>query len=136
MPLPHESLVAWQRADDLFIRIHEISRTFPSFERYELASQTRRAAFSVAANIVEGFGRYSLKERLQFLRIAAASLAELSYCIHAARRLEYISADTKEQLDLQVRQTSAPLRGLMRTNIFSSSLALLCLLCLFCLLWQ
>ena len=119
MPLPHESLVAWQRADDLFLRIHEISRTFPTFERYELASQARRAAYSVAANIVEGFGRYAPKERSQFLRIAAASLAELSYCVHAARRLEYIDAETKDQLDLQVRQTSAPLRGLLRTTLRS-----------------
>ena len=90
MPLPHESLVAWQRADDLFIRIHQLSKTFPSHERYELGSQARRAAFSVAANIVEGFGRYPPKERSQFLRIALASLAELGYCVHAARRLDYI----------------------------------------------
>jgi four helix bundle protein len=117
MPLPHESLVAWQRADDLFIRIHEVSRTFPAFERYELGSQTRRAAFSVAANIVEGFGRYSPKERTQFLRVAAASLAELSYCIHAAWRLKYIDTKVKEDLTLQVRQASAPLRGLLRVVI-------------------
>jgi len=57
MPLAHESLVAWKRADELFIRIHQLSQTFPSHERFELGSQSRRAAFSVAANIVEGFGR-------------------------------------------------------------------------------
>jgi four helix bundle protein len=116
MPLPHESLVAWQRADDLVIRIHQLSRTFPPHERYELGSQSRRAAFSVAANIVEGFGRYPPKERLQFLRIALASLAELGYCIHVARRLEYITDDLKAEMDLQLRRVSAPLRGLLRAK--------------------
>jgi hypothetical protein len=27
--LRHQSLIAWQRADDLFIRLHELARTFP-----------------------------------------------------------------------------------------------------------
>ena len=102
MALPHESLVAWQRADDLFIRIHRLSKTFPLHERNELGSQSRRAAFSVSANIVEGFARYPPKERSQFLRIALATLAELSYCVHVARRLEYITADLKKELDLDL----------------------------------
>lgn len=117
MSLPHESLVAWQRADDLFLRIHQLSHTFPAHERYELGSQSRRAAYSVAANIVEGFGRYSAKERAQFLRIALASLAELSYCVHVARRLEYISADLKGQLEIDIRRTSSPLRGLLQKGL-------------------
>ena len=114
MPLPHESLVAWQRADDLFVRIHKLSKTFPPHGRYELGSQSRRAAFSVAANIVEGFARYPPKERSQFLRVALASLAELSYCIYAARRLEYITADLENEIDREMRSVDAPLRGLLR----------------------
>ena len=117
MPLPHESLVAWQRADDLFIRIHKLTKTFPDHERYELGSQSRRAAFSVAANIVEGFARYPPKERAQFLRIALASLAELSYCVHAASRLEYISAELKNEIDRELRSVDAPLRGLLRPTV-------------------
>ena len=42
MPLPHENLVAWQRADDLFIDVHLLThQRFPGFERYELGSQLR-----------------------------------------------------------------------------------------------
>ena len=55
MGQPHENLVAWQRADDLCVTIYELTRThFPREERYQLASQLRRAAYSVPANIVEG----------------------------------------------------------------------------------
>jgi four helix bundle protein len=113
-PVRHHRLVAWQRADDLFIKIHQVSRTLPANERYELGSQMRRAAYSVAANIVEGFGRHTPRERLQFLRIAVASLAEVGYCVHAARRLGYLSIDATKELELEIRKTSAPLSGLIR----------------------
>jgi four helix bundle protein len=56
----HHSLIAWQRADDLFIKLHLLSlKHFPLIEKFELGSQLRRAAYSVPANIVEGFARRS-----------------------------------------------------------------------------
>jgi four helix bundle protein len=115
MTLPHHSLVAWQRADDLFLVLHAVSLTFPAVERFELASQLRRAAFSVAVNIVEGFGRRPGKDRLHFLQIAVASLGEVGYCLHAARRLGYVDDAHYHRLERQVRQTAAPLRGLMKS---------------------
>ena len=117
MPLPHESLVAWQRADELFLRLHTLSRTFPADERYPLTSQMRRAAYSVPANIVEGFGRYGARERAHFLEVSLSSLAEVSYCIHIARRLDYIDEKTKDDLDTELRRISAPLRGLMQRYV-------------------
>ena len=116
MTLPHHSLIAWQRADDLFIALHQLSRRFPPIERFELASQMRRSAFSVAVNIVEGFGRKAGRERLHYLQIASASLAEVGYCLHVAQRLEYVTPQVYERLELQVRQVAAPLRGLMKSE--------------------
>ena len=116
MPLRHHTLVAWQRADDLFIELHELTRTaFPSEERLELGSQTRRSAFSVAANIVEGCARDHVRERLQFLNTARASLAEVGYCLHVAKRLGYVGEERFGELDTKVRQTSAALNGYIRS---------------------
>src|SRR5262249_28729998 len=84
----HHSLIAWQRAVDLFIKLHLLTlNQFPALEKFELGSQLRKAAYSVAANIVEGFGRRSGKSRLNFLNIAEGSLAEAGYCVHVAHRL-------------------------------------------------
>lgn len=111
----HHTLVVWQRADDLFILIHKLAReAFPLDERYELNSQIRRAAYSVAANIVEGVAREHPKERLQFLNIAWGSLAEVGYCLHVARRLGYISDEMYTKLELDVRRVGAPLAGLIK----------------------
>src|SRR5687767_13644837 len=39
MPLRHHNLIAWQRADDLFIVVPKLAReSFPIVERYELSS--------------------------------------------------------------------------------------------------
>ena len=116
MPLSHYSLVAWQRADDLFVRVHQLAiKQFPLYEKFELGSQLRRAAFSVAVNIVEGFARSPGPARLNFLRTSHASLAEVGYCIHVARRLAYISDDLAADLDKDIRQVGAPLAGLIRS---------------------
>ena len=115
MALGHEKLVAWQRADDLFIEVHRLAGRFPVHERYSLASQLRRAAYSVPANIVEGMARRSPRERLRFLNIAEGSLAEVAYCLHVARRLGYISDAAHADWDRHVRQVGAPLAGLRRS---------------------
>jgi four helix bundle protein len=114
MPLRHHSLIAWQRADDLFISLHKLAKeTFPADERFALGMQLRRAAYSVAANMVEGYAREHPKERLNFLNISWGSLAEVGYCLHVARRLGYINEPSYEKFDLAVGQVGAPLSGLI-----------------------
>ncbi|HEY7289393.1 MAG TPA: four helix bundle protein [Vicinamibacterales bacterium] len=116
MTLPHYNLVAWQRADDLFVQLHRLSlKALPPFEKFELGGQLRRAAFSVPANIVEGFATSYGRRRLHFLRIARSSLAEVGYCIHVANRLGYLNDDDARTIEAQIRQVSAPLAGLIRS---------------------
>lgn len=115
--MPHHSLVAWQRADDLFIKLHVLTtKRFPALERFELGKQLRRAAYSVPANIVEGFARRHRKDRLHFLNIAEGSLSEVRYCVHVANRLGYITDQETHQLELDVTAVGAPLIGLIRST--------------------
>src|SRR2546423_15574364 len=117
MSLSHHNLVAWQRADDLFIKLHHLSlKAFPGYERFELGSQLRRAAFSVAVNIVEGIARPAGRARLNFLNISQSSLAEVDYCIHVAQRLGYISEELAAELGIALKQVRAPLAGLIRSE--------------------
>ena len=95
--------------------MHRVALSFPTVERFELGAQLRRAAFSVPVNIVEGYGRQHGPERLRFLQIALASLAEVGYCLHAAKRLSYLDEQQHAKLEKEVRMTSAPLRGLMKS---------------------
>jgi len=113
----HHSLIAWQRADDLFIKVHVLTtKIFPAFERFELGAQLRKAAYSVPANIVEGFARRYRKARLSFLNISEGSLAEVGYCIHVAHRLGYLSDAVLADLERDLNGVGAPLAGLLRST--------------------
>ena len=115
MSLAYHKLVVWQRADDLFIAVHNLTHHhFPSDERYELGRQLRRSTYSIPANVVEGCARQHTRDRLNFFNIASSSLAETGYGLHAARRLGYIDAATYDRFELMIREVAAPLNGLIR----------------------
>ena len=117
MALRHHSLIAWQRADDLFIKLRQLAlRQFPPHERFELGSQLRRAAYSVPANIVEGFAKRYRRARLHFLNVSEASFAEVAYCLHVAKRLGYITEATFLELESEIKSVTAPLVGLIRST--------------------
>ena len=117
MALAHHTLIAWQRADDLFIKLHQLSlKAFPPFEKFELGAQMRRAAFSVPVNIVEGLAKPQGRARVNFLNISQSSLAEVGYCIHVARRLGYLSEIAAGELETEIKQVGAPLAGLIRSE--------------------
>jgi len=94
-----EDLVVWQKAHRLVIRIYKLSKGFPRDELFGLTSQLRRAAVSIPANIVEGFKRAIIPEKLRYFNIAQGSLEEVRYYIILAHDLEYIDAlDLNEDL--------------------------------------
>ena len=115
MARDYRRIIAWQRAHRLTLYIYRASKEFPKDEIYGLTAQLRRAAYSVAANIVEGSGRDSHKDYLRFLNIAYASLKETEYFLLLARDLGYLDEVRHEELTKQVNGTFAPLAGLIRS---------------------
>lgn len=94
-------VVAWQKAHAWVLAIYRLTGRFPREELFGLTSRLRRAAVSVAANIVEGFGRRSRQEKTRFYNIAHASLDEATYYLILAQDLKY--ADT-EQTAMQAEE--------------------------------
>jgi four helix bundle protein len=72
-----KDLIVWQRAMELSATCHDLVGSLAGPAKRELASQIRRAAGSVTANIVEGHSRPNRGEFLHFLGIARGSLKEL-----------------------------------------------------------
>jgi four helix bundle protein len=107
-------LRVWQAAMDLFVAAHALSRKLPRDERFELSSQLRRAAGSVAANIAEGTGRTHLGDYLRHLSIARGSVREVESHLEAALRLGYLTAEDVATAAELADQVSRMLLNLMR----------------------
>ena len=110
----YRQLLAWQRADDLAVEVYKATRDFPKDEIYGLRSQMRRSAVSVPANIAEGSGKRTARDRRASYDIAMGELNEPGYYIHLAQRLEYITARTAEHLESLRAETARPLDGLLK----------------------
>lgn len=110
-----EQLEVWQKAIDLAVQIYRTTDSFPKSEIYSLTNQMRRASSSVSANIAEGYGRHSYKEKLQFYKIANGSLLEVKSFCYLANKLEYIP---DKDLDL-VLSKIVPIQKLVNALIKS-----------------
>ena len=86
----HRRLVVWQRAMELAVEARALARRLPAIERFDLASQMRRAASSVPANIAEANGRHHRGDQVRFLSVARGSLMELDTHLEIAVRSGYV----------------------------------------------
>ena len=111
----HRNLRAFQLADDLVLEVYRATKAFPKDELFGLTSQLRRAAVSIASNIVEGCARQSQADFVRFLDMAFASAREVEYQLSIAARLEYIPADVATRLNDKVVETSKVTYGLARS---------------------
>lgn len=73
----YKDLDVWKKSMKLCENIYEITKEFPSEEKFGLTSQLRRSAISIPSNIAEGAGRNTNGEFKQFLGISLGSLFEL-----------------------------------------------------------
>jgi four helix bundle protein len=111
----HRKLKAFEFAEELVTAVYRATRAFPREEVFGLTSQMRRAAVSVAANIVEGCARRTLKEYVNFLNVSFGSLREVGYYIELSHRLSYLSEQEMQELKNLYDQTARVLSGLMKS---------------------
>lgn len=76
-------------------KIYLLSSKLPSSERFELASQLRRAAVSVSLNIAEGSAKLSDADFNRFIMISIGSLSEITAILDIMFDLSLIDAKTR-----------------------------------------
>lgn len=110
-----EELEVFKEAHKLTIDIYKLTKKFPEEEKYGIISQMKRAAFSVAANLMEGSHRINKKEYKQFAGISKGSIGELKYYLLLTKDLKYISDDDYLTLKERAENISKMLSGLIRS---------------------
>ena len=111
-----EDLTVWQECQNLAVMVYRLVESFPSHEKFGLTSQLQRASSSVSANIAEGFGRRSAKDKLQFFTIAYGSLLETKNFLYLSQKLDYIEAEALKPLLDQTTSCQKLLNAFMRSH--------------------
>lgn len=109
-------LNVWKEGHKLVIMVYKITKLFPKEETYSLIDQMRRAAASITANIAEGFGRQTYREKVQFYYMAKGSLSELKNFILIAKDIDYLSVEQLGQLAEQANIVDQLLQGFIRKS--------------------
>jgi four helix bundle protein len=90
-------LFVWEASVDLAVRMIALADVLIVKKRYAIADQLVRAALSVPANIAEGEGRSTTRDRRHYLVQARGSLYELETHLEVIARagLALVSGDAR-----------------------------------------
>jgi four helix bundle protein len=112
-----KDLEVWKAARELRKEIYSLAKKLPDYERFGLASQLRRAASSVTANIAEGFGRYGYQENAQLSRQARGSLYELRDHLTTCVDEGYLALPEGRRIDRNAQRVTQVLNGYLRSTL-------------------
>jgi len=107
-------LEAWKEAHRLTPMVYEVTRGLPQEKRYGLAPQMRQTAVSVPANIVEGFKRRGIREKVRFYNVAEGLIEELASFFILCQDLGYV--ERTDDLREQSETAGRVLNGLIRST--------------------
>lgn len=91
-------LIAWQEAHLMTLQIYEVTKKFPSDERFGIISQLRRAASSVSAQIAEGAQMPTHAHRILYYHRAYASASEVDNFLELSKDLHYLPDEIYKKL--------------------------------------
>lgn len=114
---PFENLEVWKRSRKLVSDVYLLLSGFPSFERFGLCDQIRRAVISIPSNIAEGSARISAKEQLRFIDYSYGSLMEVYCQLILANDLKYISEVQLSEIKEQVETIGKLINGMRRHQL-------------------
>ena len=112
-----EKLEVWQVARGFKKSIYQITQKFPREELFGLTVQIRKSTGSITANLAEGSGRASDKDRAHFTNIAYSSALETIDHLITAFDLEYVTDEMYVELRLKMDEILNKLNSLYKYQI-------------------
>ena len=104
-----DDLKIYQLADDLEMKVHELTKLFSPDEKYRSVDQVRRSSSSARSNIAEGYGRYTYGDKIHHLHIARSEAEETKRHLIMAKKKNFCSA---EQIDPLIESYTDLLKGI------------------------
>jgi len=112
-----EKLEVWKLSKDLVIEIYNLTKWFPSEERFGITSQLNRAVVSIASNIAEGSSRVGKKDRAHFYQIAYSSAMEVTSLLIIAKELRLLKEEEYTSIRIKILEITNKLNALYKSQI-------------------
>ena len=93
--------------------IYQALEKFPSYEKYNVVDQLRRASTSVVANISEGNANYYYAKEFDRLNSSLGSVAECRALLEISLMENYVSREEYKSLDEKAQEIMKMLIGMM-----------------------
>lgn len=113
--LTHKRLTVYNTALEIIDECYRLCSLLPNSELYNLSSQIKRAALSIALNIAEGSSRITRSERKRFFEISRASLVEVDTALTIAIRLNYFEETALEYIGKKLSDCFNMLSKMIKT---------------------
>lgn len=107
-----ENLRVWQKALEMTVEIHNLTKSFPKEEMFVLTSQIKRAMDSVALNIAEGSTGNTNAEFRRFLTYSIRSGIEVIGCLHIAKARNIIQQEQFEKIYAEINELIKSIQAL------------------------
>src|SRR5213082_2801737 len=109
-----EDLEVYKAAREFRKAMYVVTRRLPDSEKYDLASQIRRAAVSLTNNIAEGHGRFHYPDQIRFILHSRGSLEELVDDLNICSDENYLLADDVVKFKEQASGVLILINGYLR----------------------
>jgi len=106
-----KDLDVWKRACRLSVNLYRITS---DCREYGFKDQITRAGLSIASNIAEGYERETSPLRIHFFKIAKGSCGEVWTQLKIGRAAGFIDQATARELEMEVKEISRMLWGLIQ----------------------
>jgi four helix bundle protein len=117
MKLKHnfKNLKVWQKAVELAVLVYEVTKSFPTEEKFGITSQMRRSSVSTSSNIAEGSARNSSKAFCNCLDISLGESFELETQLIIAFRTGILPEEKFSLLSLEIAELQKMVIGFKNT---------------------
>jgi four helix bundle protein len=109
-----ENLVVWKRAREFKNEIFQLVKSFPAEEKYRLTDQLIRSSRSIPAQIAEGHGKRTNKDKIKYCIQARGSLSETINHLIDAFDCSYINAERLQYFRNKIIEVEIVLNGYIR----------------------
>lgn len=109
-----EELIVWKKSRELKTELFQLTKAFPSEEKYRLIDQLIRSSRSINAQIAEGHGKRTNKDKIKYCTQARGSLSETLNHLIDAFDCSYITSKQLQYYRAKINEVEMIMAGYIR----------------------